>query len=90
MPIIPPQNSAADAAQKIRQIVTQTGRSAMGSCRQINRIVEKHGRTAVLAALGDDADDLIEFHADITGLATKYTGATLDPLPADPEPTPPE
>lgn len=89
MPLIPSKNTAADAAQKIRQIVTQTGRQAAGACRQINRIVAQRGRTNVLNALGEDAADLLAFHDDIAGLTLKYTGVTLDPFPKDPEPEEP-
>jgi len=90
MPLIPSKNTAADAAQKIRQIVTQTSRQAIGACRQINRIVTQRGRTNVLDALGEDAADLLAFHDDIAGMALKYTGVTLDALPGDPEPEEPE
>ncbi len=90
MPLIPPKNSAADAAQRIRQIVTQVGRQATGACQRINRIVQIHGRSDVLAALGVDAVDLLTFHDDIAKLALKYTDVVIDPLPEDQEPEAPK
>jgi len=90
MPLIPAQKSADDAAQKIRQIVTRVGRNATGALQQINRIIKNHGRSNILTALGDDADDLTAFHDDIRGLAVKYVGTVLDEMPEDPPEEPAE
>lgn len=86
MPLIPRQNSAEDAAQKIRNIVTRTGRQATQALRQINAIVKRQGRSNVEVALGEDAADLVAFHADVSGMALKYVGLEVDPLPVDPPP----
>jgi len=88
MPLIPQQDTAAEAARRIRQIVMRVGREATGACRQIRQLVQKFGRTEILTALGDDAADLRDFYDDISALSLKYIGETIDPIPADPAPEP--
>ena len=88
MALIPLRNSAADAAQRVRRIVTQIGRQATGAVRNINNIATKVGRSNLLEAMGDDAQDLLAFHTAIRGMARQFADLEMPALPEDPAPEP--
>ena len=84
MPLIPQKNSVPEATQHIRRIITRVGRDASHACKQIRQVVKQHGRSNILAELGDDAVDVRDFYNDIVALALKYSGEKIAPIPADP------
>lgn len=57
--------SAANGANLIRQMMRQTVSHMELSLRQVRQIMERHGREAVIAELGSDAQELQAIYAKL-------------------------
>ena len=62
---VPRQPNAADGAQRIKQVLFQTVTQMDHSLRQVRQIIERHGRSEIVVALGDEANELQDVYRKI-------------------------
>lgn len=59
------QPTATDGAQQIRLTLFQTVNQMEQGLAQVRRVVERHGKQEIVAALGDDAAELQQVYRKI-------------------------
>ena len=57
--------TAADGALRIKQVLHQAVTQMEHSLTQVRRIVERHGRAEIAAALGNEADELQQVYGKL-------------------------
>ncbi|MEM6258609.1 MAG: hypothetical protein AAGI37_09890 [Planctomycetota bacterium] len=59
------QPTAEDGARRIRQTLFHTVTQMEQSLAQVRRVIERHGQSGIIGALGDDAAELTQVYKKI-------------------------